>query len=282
MRRTILLFLTATIVVALVPHASADGARLQVDPHTSDGAGGGGGLTLWAAVGGVVSLGAGFGAGSLGPVHEGTYAAYLWRLGTQRPGRFVAEVVVRTGRHRPFVAETTFRVPMVPTGRYRIQVCTPGCGRGVGDLMAAPLWIARTPVEARLHAAVSDLRAEIREQRARTGGQAQLIGLLENRLITVRTSLASLQEELDALEAQRAWTASQRDVALEKARDAQRRIASARDEAASWRATTYWILLLVAVGVCIALVRRRRYVRVRIPDSPRELAEPVSTRRGRS
>jgi hypothetical protein len=282
MRRTILLFLTAALVMAVAPHASAGGSWLHVDRRASEGAGGGDGRTEWAGVGALVTLRAGLSSGSLGPVHQGTYAAYLWQLGMRRPGTFLAEVFVRTGRRHPFVAETTFRIPAVPTGRYRIEVCARECGRGVGDLIGGSLWIGRSPAEARLHAAVTDLRREIRDQRRRADGQTQLVELLESRLVALRTQLVSLETELDALEAQRAWTASQRDVALQKAREAQGQISSARDEAASWRATTYWILLLVAVGVCIALMRRRRYVRVRIPDSPRGLAEPVATRRGRS
>ncbi len=230
----------------------------------------------------LVTLRGAFGTGTLGPVHEGTYAAYLRGNGTPRPGIFLGEVLVRAGGRQGFVAETTFTVPAVPTGRYRVEVCTLGCGRGVGDLIGGSLWIARSPGEARFHAAVNDLRSEVREQRSRANVRKQLVEVLEGRLVAMRTRLAGLVTELDTLEAQRAWTASQRDVALQKARDAQARVSTARGEAASWRATTYWIVVLVAVGVCIALVRRRRYVRVRIPDSPRELAEPVPTRRGRS
>ena len=160
MRRTILLSLTAALVMAVAPHASAGGSWLHVDRRASEGAGGGGDRTEWAGVGAIVTLRAGFSSGSLGPVHEGTYAAYLWRDGMRRPGTFLAEVTVRTGRRHPFVAETTFRIPAVPTGRYLIEVCTRECGRGVGDLIGGSLWIGRTPAEARLHAAVTELRRE--------------------------------------------------------------------------------------------------------------------------
>lgn len=282
MRRTISLLILIAGLLAVTPHASAGGSWISVDPHDSVGAGVDPSGVGWGGIGATITMRGSFSTGTLGPVSAGTYYAYLYLSEIDDPPVLLGTVSVTPGKHMPFVARTTFRIPDVPTGRHLIRVCTSGCARGIGDLVGGYLWVGRTPQEARLHAVVDGLRSELDGQRRRAEARSAEAVALGEQLEAARGSLEVVTAELDAAQARLDLTASQRDVALQEALDARAQSAEARDETASWRLATYLILIAVAAGSCLLLIRRRRYVRVRIPDSPQELTEPTSRPRERS
>jgi hypothetical protein len=276
MRRAISLSVLIVLMLALAPHAAAGGSWLHVDPTGSVGGGTDPSGVGWAGIGATVTMRGSFGTGAGAPVTGDTYFAYLH---TRERGPVLLETVsVGPGGRYPFSASTTFQVPAVAPGRYLISVCTLGCAQGVGDLIGGYLWIGRTPQEARLHAMVDGLRIQVREAR----GSSQDAALLRERLRAARGSLEAVSNELDEAQFDLDLATSQRDRANQNRLEAQDATRAAQNESAQWRLTTYAVLAMVAVGVCVAIVRRRRYVRIRIPDSPRELTEPVATRRGRS
>jgi hypothetical protein len=152
-----------------------------------------------------------------------------------------------------------FRVPAVPSGQYTFSVCDDPCTTlGFDEFVQGWAWVVQTPAEATFLARLRDLRDSSRQQMRsvmrRLRGEEEHVARLEERLGSLRDELSSARGQIDRL------------IGL-ATRD---RRASGSDEALidGWGGA--WIAA-AAIGVAVALLRRRRPDRIEVPDTPAEL-----------
>jgi hypothetical protein len=266
--------LTASLAISLASPVLAGGSWLRVDERLSVGAGNeppgvwGG----WAGVGahvvmrGDVCLGQGD-----RPAEDGPWYVFLGPQNGEdvrtRVGTASWERIARAGC--PFTFLARFTVPDVPAGPYIATVCDLTCTRYPGDLLGGFLRIAPTPQIARLRVLIARLSQDVRALRASADGRTQRIAELKAELEPLRDLHAQLTAQAAALQ----LVTSQRDVALGE-RD--RAVATAAEET---HASTWWrvigsvaVIAWLLAGL-LYLGRRRRTVRIRIPDTLEDLLE---------
>ncbi len=271
--RRMLMAVLACLIVSIGSPAHAGGSWLDIVDRESEGAGRSERFGAWAGVGATVTMRGDFGSGSNGPVRAGTVDVYIRREAANDGGMRIGKAIIRRGAGNLWIAETTFLVPSVPEGPYWIDVCSHGCNRFFGDLIGGYVYIAATPIRAKLASANRGLR--------------QQVDYLGRQLAQRRAHKEHLEDAVRASEdhaesAVKRMLAAERRVtrADEQAADAEAEASLAQREMKQWQTVTLAVLagVVIAALLGIAFHQRRRRRRILIPDTPQELLEASGRR----
>jgi hypothetical protein len=228
----------------------------------------------YASAGTVVTMQGDFTPGQQAAVSEGPWYAYL--NPQEQSDRWSTEPMLLgsvdiSGDGFPYVAETTFEVPSVPAGYYRILVCDLGCTQGVGDLDSGSIVLAPTETEARTFARALLLGWA-------HANDVRTIAVMRARQQELRAEIHEAEKAAREAEARSEAATASASVASRQAAAAVASQEDAERQRALWRFVGAGAVLAAFLMLVWAIFLRRR-VQALIPQSPAELIEQPTDQR---
>jgi hypothetical protein len=276
-RRTLLIWLLATLVIVLPVHSASAGGNWLVF-RSEEPVNGKHNLGTWAVLHVGQEVVAHTGIYVANPdrverlVNEGPFYAWLspgdaYLDDTNLPADAIrlAPFTIGFDGTNGVPVRARFTVPAAPSGEYEVVVCNDPCTlSGFGEYIQGWVTVMQTPAEARLFESNRDRKWEVREL-------SKEIGRLEADVQALETELAAATDEARAAALDLRSTDRAIEL-LESENDALRaRLTAARSDR-----MPVWAFVAVAIAVVAAafVIRRRRTPVIGIPDTvPDDLVE---------